>query len=109
MLSNARGQDGGHAGDEARAEDGRGTAGDGALARRSDGHRHGPRGRSRSGGGETLAYRDLVLALGADPIRPPLDGDGAQDECCRSTTWTTTRAFAKRLSGVRSVAILGAG
>ena len=29
--------------------------------------------------GESIAYRDLVLALGADPIRLPLEGDGVDD------------------------------
>ena len=28
-------------------------------------------------GGEKLFYRQLILALGADPIRLPLEGDGA--------------------------------
>ena len=61
------------------------------------------------GGGETIAYRDLVLAIGADPIRLPLDGDGAQDEVLSVNDLDDYARFAERLSGVRSVAILGAG
>lgn len=59
-------------------------------------------------GGETLAYRDLVLALGADPIRVPLDGDGADDVLSVNDLDDYAR-FADRLDGVQRVVILGAG
>lgn len=60
-------------------------------------------------GGEELHYRDLVLALGADPIRLPLDGDGAADEVLSVNDLDDYARFAGRLQGVRSIAILGAG
>jgi rubredoxin-NAD+ reductase len=64
--------------------------------------------------GETLAYRDLVLALGADPIRLPLQGDAADtvlsvndlDDFARFADALDTAAGG---SPVRRVAILGAG
>src|SRR5256885_4546829 len=58
--------------------------------------------------GRVLAWRDLVLALGADPIRLALDGDGA-DEVLSVNDLDDYARFAERLSGVRRVAILGAG
>ena len=58
--------------------------------------------------GEAFAYRDLVLALGADPIRLPLAGDGAAD--VRSVNDLDDYArFAERLDGGGRVAILGGG
>jgi len=58
--------------------------------------------------GKSIAYRDLVLALGADPIRLPLEGDGADD--VRSVNDLDDYArFAERLDGVSQVTILGAG
>jgi rubredoxin---NAD+ reductase len=58
--------------------------------------------------GEAIAYRDLVLALGADPIRLPLEGDGVDD--VRSVNDLDDYArFAERLDGVSQVTILGAG
>jgi len=59
-------------------------------------------------GGESIAYRDLVLALGADPIRLPLAGDGAQDVLSINDLDDYAR-FAGRLDGVSQVAILGGG
>jgi rubredoxin-NAD+ reductase len=59
-------------------------------------------------GGETLAYRDLVLALGADPIRLPLEGDAA-DEVLSVNDLDDYARFATRLEGAKTVAILGAG
>jgi len=59
-------------------------------------------------GGEAIAYRDLVLALGADPIRLPLDGDGAADVLSVNDLDDYAR-FADRLEGVQRAAILGAG
>ncbi len=58
--------------------------------------------------GDSLAYRDLVLALGADPIRLPLEGDGAADVLSVNDLDDYAR-FAERLEGVSRVAILGAG
>ena len=59
-------------------------------------------------GGETLAYGDLVLALGADPIRLPLAGDGADDVLSVNDLDDFAR-FSARLDGVQRVVILGAG
>ena len=58
--------------------------------------------------GETLAYRDLVLALGADPIRLPLSGDAA-DTVLSVNDLDDYARFADRLAGAKTVAILGAG
>jgi rubredoxin-NAD+ reductase len=58
--------------------------------------------------GETLTYRDLILALGADPIRLPLQGDGAADVLSVNDLDDYAR-FAERLEGKKTVAILGAG
>ncbi len=58
--------------------------------------------------GEVFAYRDLVFALGADPIRLPLAGDGAADVLSVNDLDDYAR-FAERLEGVKSVAILGGG
>jgi rubredoxin-NAD+ reductase len=58
--------------------------------------------------GEVFAYRDLVLALGADPIRLPLAGDGATDVLSVNDLDDYAR-FAERLDGVKTVAILGGG
>jgi rubredoxin-NAD+ reductase len=65
-------------------------------------------------GGETLPYRDLVLALGADPIRLPLKGDAADtvlsvndlDDFARFADALDTAAGG---APVKRVAILGAG
>ena len=59
-------------------------------------------------GGQLLVYRDLVLALGADPIRLPLQGDGAQDVLSVNDLQDYAR-FAQALEGASNVAILGAG
>jgi rubredoxin-NAD+ reductase len=58
--------------------------------------------------GRTLAYRDLVLALGADPIRLPLQGDAA-DTVLSVNDLDDYARFAERLEGVKRVAILGGG
>jgi rubredoxin-NAD+ reductase len=58
--------------------------------------------------GEVLAYRDLVLALGADPIRLPLEGDGACEVLSVNDLDDYAR-FADRIEGAKTVAILGAG
>jgi rubredoxin-NAD+ reductase len=62
----------------------------------------------RLANGESLAYRDLVLALGADPIRLPLEGDGAVDVLSVNDLDDYAR-FANRLDGVSRVTILGGG
>lgn len=61
-------------------------------------------------GGEVLPYRDLVLALGADPIRLPLTGDAA-DAVLSVNDLDDFARFAEALDGgaVQRVAILGAG
>jgi rubredoxin-NAD+ reductase len=58
--------------------------------------------------GEAIAYRDLVLALGADPIRLPLAGDGA-DAVLSVNDLDDYGRFAERLADVKTVAVLGAG
>ena len=59
--------------------------------------------------GRPLAYRDLVLALGADPIRLPLQGDAA-DTVLSVNDLDDYARFAERLEGdVKRVAILGGG
>ena len=58
--------------------------------------------------GEVLHYRDLVLALGADPIRVPLAGDAA-DAVCSVNDLDDYARFSQALEGAHSVAILGAG
>lgn len=64
--------------------------------------------------GEVLPYRDLVLALGADPIRLPLQGNAA-DTVLSVNDLDDFAAFASSLdtaakgSPVKRVAILGAG
>lgn len=59
-------------------------------------------------GGRTQPWRDLVLALGADPIRLPLAGDAAADVLSVNDLDDYAR-FADALAGVRRVALLGAG
>ncbi len=58
--------------------------------------------------GETIAYRDLALALGADPIRVPLQGDAEPDVLSVNDLDDYAR-FAERLEGADTVAILGGG
>ena len=64
--------------------------------------------------GEVLPYRDLVLALGADPIRIPLQGDAA-DTVVSVNDLDDFARFAELLDSaaggqpVQRVAILGAG
>ncbi|TAK93718.1 MAG: FAD-dependent oxidoreductase [Aquabacterium sp.] len=64
--------------------------------------------------GEVLPYRDLVLALGADPIRLPLKGDAA-DTVLSVNDLDDFAKFAEALDAaagglpVKRVAILGAG
>ncbi|WP_290872827.1 FAD-dependent oxidoreductase [Aquabacterium sp.] len=64
--------------------------------------------------GQTLPYRDVVLALGADPIRLPLQGDAA-DTVLSVNDLDDFARFAEALdtaaggAPVQRVAILGAG
>lgn len=58
--------------------------------------------------GEVMPYRDLVLALGADPIRVPLEGDGAASVMSVNDLDDYAR-FAEQIAGAQRVAILGAG
>lgn len=58
--------------------------------------------------GEVIDYRDLVLAVGADPIRLPLQGDAA-GEVLSVNDLDDYAVFAQRLEGAKTVAILGAG
>jgi rubredoxin-NAD+ reductase len=55
-----------------------------------------------------IAYRKLVLAIGAWPIRLPLAGDGA-DDVLAVNNLADYAAFHRHLAGKRRVAILGAG
>lgn len=55
-----------------------------------------------------ISYRKLVLALGADPIRLPLQGDGAA-EVLSVNNLPDYAGFRARLEGRKHVAILGAG
>jgi rubredoxin-NAD+ reductase len=60
------------------------------------------------GDGTILPYRDLVLAVGADPIRLPIAGDGASDVLSVNDLDDFAH-FNRRLAGAKRVAILGAG
>lgn len=59
-------------------------------------------------GGERLEYRALVLALGAEPIRVPLEGDGAGDVLSVNDLGDYAR-FREAIEGAADVTILGAG
>ncbi len=58
--------------------------------------------------GDRIAYRALVLALGADPIRVPLEGDGAADVLTVNDLGDYAR-FRDAIETARDVTILGAG
>jgi rubredoxin---NAD+ reductase len=58
--------------------------------------------------GEVLAYSKLVLALGADPIRLPLQGDGAV-AVLSVNNLDDYRHFREAAEGKKDIAILGAG
>lgn len=64
--------------------------------------------RSITVNGRTMAYSSLVLALGADPIRLPLQGDGADAVMSVNDLGDYAR-FRTALEGKQRVAILGAG
>ena len=61
-------------------------------------------------GGETLPYSELVLALGAELIRPPIGGDAA-DDVLGVNDLDDYRRFQDLLAakGAKRVAIIGAG
>jgi rubredoxin-NAD+ reductase len=59
-------------------------------------------------GGESIKYRDLILALGADPIRLQLEGNAA-DAMLSVNDLDDYARFADSLAGVKTVAILGGG
>jgi len=58
--------------------------------------------------GETLQYDQLVLALGADPIRLPLEGDGVSDILSINDV-EDYRCFREAIEGKKQISILGAG
>lgn len=58
--------------------------------------------------GEVLKYSKLVLALGADTIKLPLQGDGA-DAVLSVNDLDDYRRFREAAEGKKSVAIIGAG
>ncbi|HUX90646.1 MAG TPA: FAD-dependent oxidoreductase [Gallionellaceae bacterium] len=58
--------------------------------------------------GEVLPYSKLVLALGADPIRLPVQGDGA-DAVLSVNDLDDYRRFREAVEGKTDVVILGAG
>lgn len=55
-----------------------------------------------------FSYDNLVLALGADTIKLPIEGDGAADVISVNDL-TDYAAFRKLLDGKKEVAVLGAG
>lgn len=58
--------------------------------------------------GRRLPWDELVLAVGADPIRLPLDGDAA-DQVLSVNDLDDFARFAARLAGARRVVLLGGG
>lgn len=59
-------------------------------------------------GGEKIRYSKLALALGADPIAVPLEGDAA-DEVLRVNDLAAYARFRAAIQGKKTVALLGAG
>ena len=55
-----------------------------------------------------VAYRQLVLATGADPVRLPLAGNAA-DQVLSVNDWNDYAVFRQRLDGARRVVVVGAG
>lgn len=66
------------------------------------------RSRSVHAGGAALRYSKLVLALGADPIVLPLEGD-ASDEIMRVNDLADYIRFRDAIQGKQTLALLGAG
>lgn len=67
-----------------------------------------PEARTLAVGGETLAYASLVLALGADPVRLPLQGDAAGEVLSVNDLADYAR-FRRALQDAGRVAVIGAG
>ena len=67
-----------------------------------------PQRKELSVNGKVMSYSKLVLALGADPIRLPLQGSGA-DAVLSVNDLDDYRHFRAAIEGKKSVAILGAG
>ncbi|MEK7436873.1 MAG: FAD-dependent oxidoreductase [Pseudomonadota bacterium] len=59
-------------------------------------------------GGKTIRYAKLVLALGADPIALPLEGDAAH-EVMQINDLAAYARFREAILGKKTVALLGAG
>lgn len=58
--------------------------------------------------GKVLEYGQLVLAVGAQPIMPPLQGDAVANVCSVNSL-DDYRRFRERIAGKRSIAIIGPG
>lgn len=58
--------------------------------------------------GERIPYAKLVMALGADPFRPPLQGNGADDVISVNDLMDYDR-FRSAIDGKQKIAILGGG
>lgn len=58
--------------------------------------------------GSGVRWNELVLALGADPVRLPLEGDGAAEVMSVNDLGDFAR-FSERLVGAKRVVLLGAG
>lgn len=67
-----------------------------------------PQRKELSVNGNVMSYSKLVLALGADPIRLPLQGSGA-DAVLSVNDLDDYRHFRAAIEGKKSIAILGAG
>jgi len=59
-------------------------------------------------GGEKLSYSQLILALGADPVRLPLEGDGAE-AILSVNDLDDYHQLCTALNGKKDVTVLGAG
>lgn len=59
-------------------------------------------------GGEWMPYSKLVLALGAEPVRPPLGGNGAEGVFSVNDLEDYAR-FRKAIAGKKNIAIIGGG
>ncbi|WP_241893465.1 FAD-dependent oxidoreductase [Magnetofaba australis] len=59
-------------------------------------------------GAERIAYASLVLAVGSSPIRPPMQGSGAEDVLSVNNLGDYAR-FRAALEGTKRVAVIGPG